>query len=80
MVAADSGVAHAATDDAFYVFDDEWTQVEGVERRVVDVARGVYAVSADGTLLTATDDGWREHPLGTPGAHAVVARPDRKPV
>ncbi|EMA36221.1 HVO_0234 family beta-propeller protein [Halococcus hamelinensis] len=75
-----SGVAHAVTETAFYAFDGEWTRVDGVGRRVVDVARGVYAVSADGTLLTATDDGWREHPLGTPGAHAVVARPDRKPV
>ena len=75
-----SGVAHAATETVFYAFDGGWTRVEAVERRVVDVARGVYAVCADGTLLTATDDGWREHPLGTPGAHAVVARPDRKPV
>jgi hypothetical protein len=80
MVSADtSGRAHAATADQFYAHDDEWTPIDGIDRSVVDVA-GIYAVCADGTLLTETDDGWREHPLGVGEARAVVARADRKPV
>ncbi|EMA43856.1 HVO_0234 family beta-propeller protein [Halococcus saccharolyticus] len=82
------GRAHAATDETLYRHaDGEWTTVDDVDREVVDVAYGgaeseseggVYAVTADGTLLSETDDGWRDHPLGLRGVRALVARPDRK--
>lgn len=84
------GRAHAATDETLYRHaDGEWTTVDDVDREVVDVAYGgkesgseggVYAVTADGTLLSETDDGWRDHPLGVADVRALVARPDRKPV
>jgi hypothetical protein len=84
------GRAHAASAGTLYRHaDGEWTTVDAVDREVVDVAygsaksgsgSGVYAVTADGTLLSETDDGWRDHPLGLAGIQAIVARPDRKPV
>ena len=85
------GRTHAATDETLYRHaDGEWTTVDGVENRVVDVAYaetggeiesgGVYGVTADGTLLSKADDAWRDHPLGLRGVEAVVARPDRNAV
>ncbi|WP_049902502.1 HVO_0234 family beta-propeller protein [Halococcus agarilyticus] len=83
------GRAHAATDGTLYRHaDGEWTIVDGIEKRVVDVAYtgtgtevgGVYAVAADGTLLSKTDDAWRDHPLGLRGVEAIAARPDRNAV
>ncbi|HET7323679.1 MAG TPA: hypothetical protein VFJ06_05050 [Halococcus sp.] len=80
LVTADTDRAHAATADEFYAYDGEWT-LEPMEKSVVGVAYtgAVYAVTADGTLLIETDDGWREHPLGVGNAQALVAL-DRKPV
>src|SRR5699024_3304183 len=80
MVADGPEGAHAATADRLYAFDGDWNPVSGIERSVVDVARGQYAVCADGTLLSATGDEWRAHPLGAGTARALVARSDRKPV
>lgn len=80
MVADGPEGAHAATADRLYAFDGDWKPVSGIERSVVDIARGQYAVCADGTLLSATEDEWRAHPLGAGTARALVARSDRKPV
>ncbi len=84
MVAADTADrAHAATAERCYEYDGEWVPIDGIDKSVVGVAYtdGVYAVTADGTLLIETDDGWRTHPLGLGETHAIVARPaDRKPV
>ena len=85
------GRAHAATDGALYGHaDGEWTTVDDVQKRVVDVAYtgtggeiesgGVYGVTANGTLLSETDDGWRDHPLGLRSVRAIIAQPDRNSV
>lgn len=84
MVAADTADrAHAATAERCYEYDGKWTPIDGIGESVVGVSYtdGMYAVTADGTLLTETEDGWRTHPLGLGETHAIVARPaDRKPV
>ncbi|PSQ54790.1 hypothetical protein BRD12_01265 [Halobacteriales archaeon SW_12_67_38] len=84
------GRAHAATDGALYGHaDGGWTTIDGVQKRVVDVtytgtraeaAGGVYAVTAGGTLLSQSDGGWRDHPLGLRSVRAIVAPPDRNSV
>ncbi|WP_408956687.1 hypothetical protein [Natrinema sp. 74] len=62
--------AHAVSDAVYeYAADDEWQPLEGASEpsdRVVDVGYGdtVYAVTADGTFLSASDGGWRTRTLG----------------
>ncbi len=63
--------AHAVSESGLYecAADGEWQALEGSSdpgERVVDFGYGdaVYAVTADGTFLSATDGGWRTRTLG----------------
>ncbi|WP_254762486.1 HVO_0234 family beta-propeller protein [Natrinema marinum] len=63
--------AHAVSDDAVYEYaaDGEWRALEGVSQPsggIVGVGYGdaVYAVTADGTFLSASEGGWRTRTLG----------------
>jgi len=76
-VAGDGDRAHAATPDALYKRTDDgsWAEVElPVEGRIVDIAYGdgVYAVTADGTVLACAGDGWRHRSLGLAGASEIA--------
>lgn len=79
MVASDGECAHAATEAAFYErsADGAWRRVElPVDEPVVDVAYGpgVYAVTADGTVLANAGDGWRHRSIGLTGVSGIAVR------
>ena len=70
---------HAATDDRLFVLaDGEWGPWHiPVGAPVVGIGYGeaVYAVSEDGTFITAMDGEWRTRSLGISGVTGLVVRP-----
>jgi len=79
---AEAGVlrrAHAATPDQLYVYDGEaWGPWHiPVDAPVTGIGYGsaVFAVSADGTLITAYEGEWQTRHLGLSGVTALVVRP-----
>jgi len=82
-VTAGQGQAHAATADALYARDDEWTALDlSVAEPVVDVDYGecVYAATEPGTVLVEADPdrtadgggGWRSRSIGLPDVSALA--------
>lgn len=71
--------AHAASRDMVYErLADQWQSTEvGVDEPIVgfDYAEGVYAITADGTLLIGREDGWRSQALGMPGVVGIAIPP-----
>lgn len=70
----DAPQAYAATADAVYANDGEWTRREVPEGPVADVARGraTYAVTDDGTVMVDYGDRWETRSLGLEGVGALV--------
>jgi hypothetical protein len=70
------GRAHAATRDQLFVYDgDAWGPWHiPVDDPVTGIgyADAVYAVSADGTLITATAEEWRTRHLGLSGVAGIA--------
>jgi hypothetical protein len=71
--------AHAATPDQLYVYDgEEWGPWHiPVASPVVGIgyAEAVYAVSEDGTLISAKEGEWRTRSLGLSGVTGLVVQP-----
>lgn len=70
------GRAHAATPDQLYVYDGEewgpWHIPVDAPMMGIGYADAVYAVSADGTLITATESEWRTRHLGLSGVTGIA--------
>lgn len=68
VVASDGDAAHAATPDALYARETEWTPVDlPIEESIRDVdyaPAATLAVAADGTLLIESERGWRTQNVG----------------
>lgn len=78
---ADAGVlrrAHAATPDRLYVFDGEswgpWHIPVGAPIAGIGYDEAVFAVSEDGTLITALGGEWQTRHLGLSGVSGIVVR------
>lgn len=71
--------AHAATEDQLFVFDGEawgpWHIPVAAPIRGIGYADAVYAVSEDGTLITAKGGEWRTRSLGVSGVTGLVVQP-----
>ncbi len=81
VTTADAGVlrrAHAATPDQLFVFDgDSWGPWHiPVDAPVTGIGYddAVFAVSEDGTLITATGGEWQTRHLGLSGVSGLVVR------
>ena len=70
---------HAATEEQLFVYDgSEWGPWHiPVDAPVagIDYGEAVYAVSEDGTFITAMDGEWRTRALGISGVTGLVVRP-----
>lgn len=68
VVASDAGFAHAATRDALYASEAEWTPVEVPTtepiRDIDYTPTAAVAVAADGTLLVESESAWRTRNVG----------------
>lgn len=76
VAAAVDGRVHAATADACFALDDDWTTCDlPTAERVADAAYptdATYLVTVDGTFLADAGDGWRQRRLGVPDVRALA--------